>query len=191
VYLASPDPTVDNTFTERGGITYAEFDADALTWTNQDDMPQISPGNLSASGTTTTKLRAYNGTDSIDAYTGKCVCGSDGVVRLFWMHGHDVAGTTADRSVGIHYRRLSVGADAIDTNQWYATREAIPFHAEGSTVSYWVSEFSGCKEGLVRIGNTSYFPVMWWQQVVGSAAKQMTYAELRFALLPVALLDLP
>lgn len=188
VFLAKPDPSGG---AQASGVLYAEFDADALTWTAQADMVRLAPANVGSVGVTSGPLYFNDGVTAAQGVGGKCVCASDGVVRCFWMHGHDVSASTADRIVGIHYRRLNTGADAEDTTEWRAQREAIPLHAEVSSASYYVSEFVGCKQGLVTINEVAYFPVIWWHHTLGATTKTMTYAELRFALLPVALLDLP
>ena len=185
VFLGKPDPT---TAGQLSGILYTEFDADALSWTPQASHVRLTPQCLANVAGTSSKLTYSSGGFAWDM-AGKCICGSDGVVRVFWMHGYDLSGND-DPLTGIHYRRLASDGVATDTSDWWSEREVIPFSAITPNAAVRFGEFCGCKEGAVIINGKLFYPVMWTQRQ-GSFSKNMAYTELMLALIPIGLIDLP
>lgn len=192
VFLGKEDAT---TAGQKAGVLYTEFDADTLTWTDQADHVILTPHTVSATGLgASSKLGFNNGGGEYRVCGGKAACGSDGTMRAFWMHGHSAGSGGQDIITGIHYRRLATGGDGANSADWTAEREAIPFSniaaANASADRYRKGEFLGCKEGMVVVNGNLYFPVLW-TEMQGLTTKYMAFASLYFALLPVALLDMP
>jgi hypothetical protein len=183
VYLAENVATSGN---RDSGIFYAEFDLETLTWTAQDDHIRLTPHGQ---GTSSGKLTTTDGSGNSTDISSKAVCATDGVPRAFWLHAYET-GLGSDVPVGIHYRRVIDDGDALSDIDWQTQREAIFFGGTRGEQYFSSSQFCGCKEGTVTIGDVDFYPVCWVRRRDAGSALGARM-EIMFQLLPLAVLDAP
>ena len=95
---------------------------------------------------------------------GKCICGSDGVVRVFWMHGCDDLSGNDDPLTGNPLSATGKRWCGNGYPDWWSEREVIPFLSHHSQCRRAFRGVLWMQRGAVIINGKPFYPVMWMQR---------------------------